>query len=274
MAAARMLGFLLLTLPLVPPYWILLRAHRLEACRVIARLYWRATLRIIGVRVVIRGRICDETPVLFVSNHSSYLDIAVIGALLKACFVAKQEVRGWAGLGFLSRLARTVFIDRQPRESRRQRDVMTRRLIEVGDSLVLFPEGTTSDGNRVLPFKSSLFSVAENPLANGLPPIVQPVSITYTRLDGLPIGRTWRPFFAWYGNMELAPHLWVLLGLGVITAEVTLHPPVRVDRFGGRKALSEHCWQVVAEGVTAANQGRAGAEAEAPATPPADVAVG
>src|SRR3546814_4926008 len=95
---------------------------------------------------------------------------------------------------------------------------MTRRL-EAGDDLVLFPEGTSGDGNRVLAFKSALFSVAER-RPQGEPLTVQPVSIAYTRLDGLPLGRYLRPFFAWYGDMELGPHLWHAIGLGRVTVMV------------------------------------------------------
>src|SRR3546814_8218171 len=104
---------------------------------------------------------------------------------------------------------------------------MTRRL-EAGDDLVLFPEGTSGDGNRVLAFKSALFSVAER-RPQGEPLTVQPVSIAYTRLDGLPLGRYLRPFFAWYGDMELGHHLWHAIGLGRVTVMVEFHEPVRSE---------------------------------------------
>ncbi len=127
--------------------------------------------------------------------------------------------------------------------------------LEAGDSLILFPEGTSSDGNRVLPFKSGLFSVAELE-PGGRPLTVQPVSIAYTMLDGLPMGRYLRPFFAWYGDMELVSHLWQWAGLGRLTVVVRFHEPVTLAQFGSRKVLSEHCYAVVSRGMSEALAGR------------------
>jgi 1-acyl-sn-glycerol-3-phosphate acyltransferase len=219
--------------------------------------YHRGCVRIVGLRVETRGRMAANGPTLFVSNHSSYLDIIVLGASIKGSFVAKREVAGWPLFGLLAKLQRTVFIDRDARrEVPAQRDEMRRRL-EAGDNLILFPEGTSDDGNRVLPFKSALFSVAAIEI-EGRPITVQPVSIAYTRLDGVPLGRALRPMFAWYGGMTLMPHLWAMLGLGNATVEVDLHPPVTLRQFASRRALSDHCQRVIAEGVAGAISGRRG----------------
>ncbi len=143
--------------------------------------------------------------------------------------------------------------------------------MRAGSDLVLFPEGTSSDGNRVLPFKSALFGAAES-LVDGAPVAVQPVSITYVRLNGMPMGRYLRPFFAWYGDMELASHLWALLGLGNVTVNVEFHPVVTRANFASRKALAEHCHNVVAEGVASALSGREiGTAAEEPKALPVPV---
>ena len=99
---------------------------------------------------------------------------------------------------------------------------MTARL-EAGDNLILFPEGTSNDGNRVLPFKSAFFGIAENPGQGQAAGTVQPVSIAYTRLNGIPMGRPYRPFYAWYGDMELASHLWNVAGLGNATIAIQFH---------------------------------------------------
>ena len=178
----------------------------------------------------------------------------MLGSLIAGSFVAKAEVADWFFFGWLAKLQRTVFVERRVRRTADQRDVMARRL-EAGDNLILFPEGTSDDGNRVLPFKSALLSVAERrPHDQAL--IVQPVSLAYTRLDGLPLGRALRPLFAWYGDMELAPHLWQLAGLGRLTVVVHFHPPVTLEDFGSRKRLSDHCQAKVAEGVALALSGR------------------
>ena len=193
-------------------------------------------------------------PVLFACNHTSYTDIAILGSLLPASFVAKAEVAGWPLFGILAKLQRTVFVARRGARAAEQRDEMIRRL-ERGDNLILFPEGTSSDGNAVLPFKSALFSVAQVK-PNGRPLRVQPVSVAYTRLDGMPVGRALRPYFAWYGDMTLAPHFWQVAGLGPATVDVVFHEPVTIDRYGSRKQLADHCYEVVAAGVSAANAGR------------------
>ena len=217
-------------------------------------LYHRLCTRILGFDIRVHGEMKSEPPVLFACNHTSYSDIAILGALLPASFVAKAEVAGWPLFGVLAKLQRTVFVDRRATRATKQRDEMRGRL-EAGDNLILFPEGTSSDGNAVLPFKSALFSVAQVE-PNGAPLIVQPVSVAYTRLDGMPIGRALRPYFAWYGNMTLAPHFWEVAGLGQATVDVVFHPPVTIAEYQSRKALAEHCYTVVAEGVSRANAGR------------------
>ena len=115
------------------------------------------------------------------------MDISVVGSLIDGCFVAKAEIAGWPIFGFLTKLQRSVFVDRRPSRSVTQRDEIQHRL-EAGDSMILFAEGTSSDGNRVLPFKSSLFAVAQRRV-NGRPIMVQPVSVAFSHLDGMPMGR-------------------------------------------------------------------------------------
>ncbi|HIJ39352.1 MAG TPA: 1-acyl-sn-glycerol-3-phosphate acyltransferase [Rhodospirillaceae bacterium] len=250
-ASLRLLAFLLATLTLIPIYALMLGLGLKGMCRTMASVYWRAVILAVGLRVEVKGTPSAVRPTLFVANHISYFDIVVLGSLLSAYFVAKKEVSQWPGFGLMAKLGRTVFVDRRPRKSLGQRDEMAARLGRMGESLVLFPEGTSSDGLRVLPFKSALLSVAES---GDLP--VQPISLSYSRLDGMPMGRGLRPFFAWYGGMELVPHLWMALGLGRATIEVHFHPPVRLADFGSRKALAEYCHDVIDAGVVAANNGR------------------
>jgi len=221
----------------------------------IPMLYHAGCARILGMQVVVRGAIAEPGPVLFVSNHSSYLDITVLGALIPGSFVAKSEVAGWPLFGVLAKLQRTVFVERKARSTAgRQRDDLKARL-EAGDNLILFPEGTSSDGNRTLPFKTALFAVAGLRVGDRAL-TVQPVSITATRLGGLPMGMALRPLYAWYGDMDLAPHLWQAFCTGGMTVEVEFHDPVTLDAFSSRKALAEHCQRAVAHGVSRAVSGR------------------
>jgi lyso-ornithine lipid O-acyltransferase len=214
--------------------------------------YHRQCCRILGLDIRQIGDRTNARPVLFASNHVSYLDITVLGSLIPGSFVAKSEVAGWPLFGWLAKLQRSVFVDRQVRSTAQQRDAIAGRLA-AGDALILFPEGTSGDGNFILPFKSALFSVVFN---SEQPVVVQPVSIAYTRLDGLPIGRMLRPFFAWYGDMDLAPHVWRLIGLGTIEAAVEFHPPVAVADFASRKALADYCRQRIASGFSQLLAGR------------------
>ena len=218
------------------------------------RFYHRCCCRILGLRVRVEGAPLPQRPALFVVNHISYIDITVLGSLLAASFVAKSEVAGWPLFGWLAKLQRSVFVDRRVGSTARQRAALGARL-QAGDALILFAEGTSSDGNRVLPFKSALFGAADNS-ADGPAVPVQPVSLAYTRLDGMPIGRCYRPFVAWYGTMPMAPHLWRMLGLGAVEAVVEFHPPTAFADCGSRKALAEYCHARIAGGVAAALAGR------------------
>lgn len=252
-AITRLSLYVLLTVPAMFAQAAFL-GSRLPLRRTAPLWYHRQCCRVLGVVVQRRGRQSRKHPTLYVSNHVSYVDISVLGMLIRGSFVAKSEVRGWPFFGWLARLQRTVFVERQAGRSAVQRDEMVSRL-ESGDDLILFPEGTSGDGNRVLPFKSALFSVVER-WTGPEPLTVQPVSITYARLDGLPLGRHLRPFYAWYGDMDLLPHLWQLAGLGRVTVVVEFHPPVALADFGSRKALADHCQGQVARGVAAALSGR------------------
>ena len=246
---ALYLGWTLLLLPLqtVAVLFGLGLAERLPL------VYHRGVCRILGLNVERRGAMSAARPTLFACNHTSYIDIEVLGAVIPGCFVAKHEVASWPLFGLLAKLQRSVFVERRTGRAGAQRDAMTERL-ETGDNLIVFPEGTSNDGNRVLPFKSALFGVAERRV-NGAALIVQPISIAYARLDGVPMPRHMRPFFAWYGDMELAGHLWRMLGVGAATVVVEFHAPVTIEGFGTRKALSSHCHAVIAAGVSAAIHG-------------------
>lgn len=258
-AILRFLGFVLWTLALLLPF-LALRLMSRPRIPAYTRFYWKGVMVIIGYHVVLRGRpLEDGSPVLYIANHASYLDIIVLGSLLRGYFVAKSEVAGWAGFGFLARISRTVFIERSRGATARERNGLLSRF-DLGESLILFAEGTSNDGNQVMPFKSSFFSVAEGEVrgADGMPRAVavQPVSVAYTRLDGLPITRALRPYLAWYGDMTLAGHLIGALGMGRVTVEVEFHPPVTVAEFGSRKGLAAHCHKVVSLGLTRLLAGR------------------
>ncbi|MDP6816406.1 MAG: lysophospholipid acyltransferase family protein [Alphaproteobacteria bacterium] len=242
------------------PVQIFLVRFNMPLSKRLPMIWHRGVCRILAFRVEQHGEISRTRPTMFVCNHTSYLDISILGAVLPASFVAKAEVRGWPLFGLLARLQRTVFVERRASRTAEHRDEMVRRL-EKGDNLILFPEGTSNDGNRVLPFKSAFFGAAEKTI-NGEPLTVQPVSISYIRLDGIPVGRGYRPYFAWYGDMEMAGHLWNVFGLGQTTVAVEFHQPVSIADFASRKEMSAHCHRVVSDGVSRGIHGRLGKAAK------------
>jgi 1-acyl-sn-glycerol-3-phosphate acyltransferase len=219
-----------------------------------ARSYWAVFCRLLGLRVRVIGvplRAASGRPVIYVSNHSSWLDIPVLGGQLEACFIAKEDVGRWPVISTVAKLGRTVFVSRQRGSTVRERDAIEERL-EDGDNLVLFPEGTTSDGSRVLPFRSAFFSVAEGER----PPLIQPVSVVYDRLAGLPTGRANRPVFAWYGDMDIASHFWRLAQHRGLRATVLLHAPLDPASLPNRKTLAAAVWSAVAGGCATLRQNR------------------
>jgi 1-acyl-sn-glycerol-3-phosphate acyltransferase len=252
-ALGRLFIYLCVTLPLMPVQAVLVAVRSRFASR-LPRAYHALCCRLLGIHIEVRGEVSGTHPTLFVANHLSYVDIPVLAAVIETSFIAKREVATWPLFGWLAKLQRSVFVERRATGVHNERDDVAARL-DQGDSLVLFAEATSSDGTRLKPFKSALFGVAQNEV-NGRSVVVQPVTIAYTHLDEMPIGRAWRPLVAWYGEMEMMSHGWRLLGLGRLTATVIFHPPVSYAMFGSRKALAAHCERVIARGLSAAIGGR------------------
>jgi lyso-ornithine lipid O-acyltransferase len=250
---ARLALYLTWTLSLMPVQVIGLVLRR-RWTSTLPVFYHRWCCRILGFRIRVIGTATARRPVLFAANHTSYTDITILGSVIPGSFIAKAEVADWPFFGWLAKLQRSVFVDRQVRSTANQRDAIGDRLA-AGDVLILFPEGTSGDGNRVLPFKSALFSAAQS--AKRSPAvIVQPVSLAYTRLDGMPIGRLLRPLFAWYGSVNLAPHMWSMVGLGTVEVVVEFHPPTFLSDCGSRKELAAYCHARIAGGMAGALFGR------------------
>lgn len=223
---------------------------------VFARIYWAVFTRLLGLRVRVIGTRASghaTRPVVFVSNHSSWVDIPVIGGVLDGAFIAKGEIAGWPLINLIAWLGRTVYVSRRRGATGRERDQMRERL-RSGGNLILFPEGTSSDGSRVLPFRSAFFAIAE--AADEPPPLIQPVSVVYDRLGGLPTGRASRPVFAWYGDMDIASHFWRLGQYSGLRVTVLLHTPIDPASYPDRKALAQAVWRIVADGAATLRQNR------------------
>ncbi|MCB8874282.1 lysophospholipid acyltransferase family protein [Acidisoma silvae] len=205
-------------------------------------IYWRGCCWCLGMTVRVTGApMVRDLPVVFIGNHSSWLDIPVLGACLPACFIAKGEVGKWPVISIVSRLGRTIYVSRKMAGAARENADIRNRL-QVGDSLVLFPEGTTSDGARVMPFRSAFLAVAESDIPHRL----QPFSIVYDRLDFLPVRRADRSLFAWFGDMDLASHFNRIARHRGLRATIVLHPPIDPKAGLTRKRLAQQTWHQVA----------------------------
>lgn len=241
----------------LPLQWLALKL-RLPAARTIPLIFHRTVLRLIGVRVSLKGEPSPSRPLLILSNHVSWLDICVVGSLTPLVFVAKSEVAGWPLIGLLARFQRTVFVDRRRRHATGAVNREIAERLKAGDPVVLFAEGTSSDGNRVLPFRTALVGAVREAFDGGADVTVQPLSVAYVRLQGVPSGRQHRPQVAWYGDMDLAPHLLEVVRQGAVDVEVTFGPGLAIDADHDRKAVTGEAEELVRAAFVASLSGRTG----------------
>ena len=207
---------------------------------VINTLHHKLASHVLGLQIKVEGSPTKTKKALFVANHISYFDIVAIGSIVPGRFLAKQELSTWPVFGILAKLARTIFISRSSSSAVKQLQLIEHLLLK-SERLILFPEGTSSDGRKVLPFKPSLF---EAPIRADA--IVQPLTIRYEKINGMPVDRRSKPLLAWYGAMDLLPHLWQSLSVGTITIKIVFHEPIRAIVFSNRKQLAKHCQTIIA----------------------------
>ncbi len=251
----RLGSILVASIPIIAAQSIMVRTSKRHWWH-FAGLWHRTVCRILGVEVRLTGLEHRSGATLYAANHISWVDILVLGGRLpKASFIAKSEVAGWGLLGNLCALHKTEFVNRSRRtDSARQRDYLAER-IKAGHSLILFPEGTNTSGVHLAPFKSSLFSVAEHVAAHNKEPLrVQPVTLAYTEVNGMPLVRSQKPWVAWLGDVELFAHLQQLLNHARIVATVEFHEPITLDDANCRKELARYCEAEVGKGLERAHR--------------------
>ncbi len=242
-----------LTLVLLP-FQLAGIAFDLRLQRTVPHLYHRAVCALVGVRIRETGQRSAETPLLILSNHVSWLDISVITALAPVVFVAKSEVARWPVLGWFARLQRTIFINRQ---ARHQTGAATREIagrLLGGDAVVLFAEGTSSDGIRILPFRSALIGAVHHALGSTTHHSeinVQPMSLAYVGLGGVPLGRGLRERVAWYGDADLIPHFFRVLASGAVDVTVSWGDAIAYGMSADRKEIAREA-ETSVRGMTAA----------------------
>jgi 1-acyl-sn-glycerol-3-phosphate acyltransferase len=210
--------------------------------RTLPRLWHRAACRLLGIRVHVHGTLETRRPLMLSSNHVSWKDILVLGSVADVVFIAKAEVAEWPIFGILARLQKSIFVVREhKRRTGDQVNEIAKRMRD-GEIVVLFPEGTTSDGNRILEVKSSLFGAASAATtdAPGGTVYIQPVAIAYTRVQGMAMGRYHRPIAAWPGDITLLPSLMGVLKEGALDVDVAFGDAIPFHQGDNRKRLTQH----------------------------------
>ncbi|HEY6023524.1 MAG TPA: lysophospholipid acyltransferase family protein [Pseudolabrys sp.] len=249
--------FFTITPLLISVQWLLEKLN-LPGWGLIASSYYRVLCSLLRIRVRIDGKPVRSQAVFFVSNHVSWADILVIGSVTPVAFVAKREVRDWPLVGITAELQRTVFVNRTRRHQTAETVGEIVKRLAGGTSVVLFAEGTSSDGNRVLPFRSALLGAVEEAASRGGADsiLIQPMAITYTGQHGIPMGRQHRPLVAWYGDLDFMPHIRAFIEQGAVDAVVSYGEPVPADVATNRKATTRQLEAAVRRLLAATLRGR------------------
>jgi len=230
----------------MPCVFILLRALKRPSYVQVPHLFHRGIRAIFGFKVSFTGEMSNAKPTLFVSNHISYLDVFILGGI-PAYFIAKSEVANWPVLGKFAKFQNTLFIERKAGRAKRAMQVMQHHLISL-NSLILFPEGTSTDGEHVEVFKSSLFEAAnlrKNENGECVKVAIQPISLAYTHQSGQKMNRTMLDYYAWYAKMPFINHFVKLFPLKQVDVKVHFHPVCYLEQFETRKECAEHCENIV-----------------------------
>ena len=230
----------IVTLFLIPVQWMAIKLN-LGIARKLPMLWHKIATSLVGLKIRVSGNIPQARPMMIVSNHISWMDIPVLGSVMELSFIAKSEVNQMAGANLLSRLQRTIFVTREEkRKAGKQAQEITQRMLE-GSAVVLFGEGTTHDGNRIGEFKSALLGAAQFALADDAVEsvLIQPVSIAYTRLHGMPMGRYTRAKAAWYGDMRLGSHAMNIMLQSAWDVEVIFGEPIVFDENSNRRQVTK-----------------------------------
>lgn len=215
-------------------------------------VFWQWGIRkSFGIKVIVKGQPVKDCQTLYVGNHLSYFDIPVIGSLVMGSFVARGDMSRWPLFGYMGKMQQTIYISRDRNDALEGKNALEKKLKD-GANLIIFAEGTSSDGSKVLPFKSSLFSLAiDSP--TGKPLAVQPVTISLLEVAGQPaVTSAVRDLYAWHSDMVLWPHIWQFAKLSGAVVEVKFHPPRDAAAYKDRKTLCNDCYNDVSGGLALA----------------------
>lgn len=225
---------------------------------VVPSVYMTGLVWVLGLTVKMIGRPARDKSVLFISNHISWKDILIYSRLIKSIsFVSKSEVGKSAFGRFMANLQKTIYIRRSRKAESKQQSAVLEQRLNQGDRLMLFPEGTTTRGVRVKPFKTALFSVVERVTkTQQKPQIVQPVTICYTHINHLPILYGQRSSVGFVGRVPGMQHFFAALSRKRTDVRVEFHDPIYCDDQLDRKILAQQCFDVISTGLSSAHRQR------------------
>jgi 1-acyl-sn-glycerol-3-phosphate acyltransferase len=251
------LAIIVLAVLVLLPVQMVAHALGLPLQRLIPMAFHRIAAQALGLRIRVQGRIDARRPLLLAANHVSWADIVVLGSLVPLSFVAKGDVASWPIVGLFAKLQRCVFVNRKSRMAAgRDAEAMAERM-KGGDPLVLFAEGTSGDGNTILPFKPALIGAAAAVAREGAgDALVQPVTLAYARFNGIAAGRQHRVYMNWLGDLSLGPHVWALLKAGALDVDVVFGDPVMLAEGLTRKEAARLMEKSVRETHAAALRGQ------------------
>jgi 1-acyl-sn-glycerol-3-phosphate acyltransferase len=237
---------LALWIPLMVALFLMGKALRAPRTDNLILIFHRGVARLFNLNITQTGTLRRDRPTLYVSSHASYLDIFVLGSHLPGAFIAKSEVAGWPVFGKLAKLQNTLFFERQTRHAGQQVEIMRNHLTHHSN-LIFFPEGTSTPGTHIAPFRSSLFAAAVDSDT-----YIQPITIAYSHYKEHRMQPSERDSYAWYIPMPFLSHFLTGLGLGPAKVSLICHEPVKMGDFSSRKACAAYCENVVRQGLLSA----------------------
>jgi 1-acyl-sn-glycerol-3-phosphate acyltransferase len=257
----RVLFFLLVLVPamtLIIPAQAMINALKLPFWGALPRLFHRIGRIFLGMRVTVIGQPATGRPTLLVSNHISWTDIIAVGSVADVTFVAKREVGEWFFVGMMARLQKTIFVDRTRRSDAGRTAQEMGAHMAGGNAVLLFAEGQSDIGTHVLPFRSALVGAAQHAMveAGASDVMIQPLTIAYTRLQGLPVGRTERSLIAWIKSKSVGQNIREILGGPVKDVTVAFGTPRPLRDTDNRKLVTKAAENDVRAMLVALNRGR------------------
>lgn len=257
----RVLFFLIVYVPFLLVFcpiqfvWSKLKAPNWH---LIPRLFHKIGATFLGLEITVIGKPVQDRPVLIVSNHISWTDIIAIGASANVTFVAKKEIEKWFFVGFMADLQRTLYVDRNRRhDAKRTTGEMAKRMAD-GGAVLLFAEGQSDIGTHVLPFRSALVGAAQQAMmeAGAKEVLIQPLTVSYTRLQGLPVSRTERSLIAWIKSKSVKQNIREILTGGVKEVTLAFGTPMPLTHGADRKAVTKAAETEVRRTLVALNRGQ------------------